>query len=63
MNCPEVVENLSQSVKKINAAIAALRSELLQGPSDEDQSTILSKIEELNAIAINLDKIASYFVV
>lgn len=63
MNSPEVVENLSQSVKKINAAIAALRSELLQGPSEEDQATILLKIEELNAIAINLDKIASYFVV
>ncbi len=63
MNSPEAVENLSQSVKKINAAIAALRSELLQGPSEADQSTILSKIEELNAIAINLDKISSYFVV
>jgi hypothetical protein len=63
MNSPEVVDNLSQSVKKINVAIAALRSELLQGPSEEDQACILAKIEELNSIAISLDKIASYFVV
>ena len=63
MESLEVVENLSQSVKKINAAIAALRSELLQGPTEEDQACILAKIEELNAIAINLDKISSYFVV
>lgn len=63
MECPKAVETLSQSVKKINEAIAALRSELLQGPSEEDQALIISKIEELNAIAINLDKISSHFVV